>query len=73
MTLRSPDIIAESTPTLVNGPSVHGSMDFKVSALCLFIKYGNETKPSILELQIVFLAAPRNDDGYGDYRARQEL
>ena len=40
----------------------------------MFIEYGREAKPSILGLQIVFLAAPRDDDGYyGDYRARQEL
>ena len=41
---------------------------------CL-IEYGHEAKPSILGLQIVFLAARRDDDGYydGDYRARQEF
>ena len=38
----------------------------------IFIEYGHEAKPSILGLQIVFLAAPR-DYSYDDYRARQEL
>ena len=38
----------------------------------MFIEYGHEAKPSILGLQIVFLAAPR-DYGDDDYRARQEL
>ena len=39
------------------------------------IEYGHEAKPSILGLRIVFLAARRDDDddGYGDYRARQEF
>ena len=40
----------------------------------MIIEYGHEAKPSILGLQILFLAAPRD---YGDYdyycRARQEL
>ena len=39
------------------------------------IEYGHEAKPSILGLQVVFLAARRDDDydhDY-DYRARQEL
>ena len=41
----------------------------------VIIEYGHEAKPSILGLQIVLLADPRDDDdgGYGDYRARQEL
>jgi hypothetical protein len=40
----------------------------------MFIEYGHEAKPSILGLQIVFLAAPRDDDGGGDdCRARLEL
>ena len=40
------------------------------------IEYGHEAKPSILGLQVVCLAAPRDDDGgdgYGDCRARLEL
>ena len=39
-----------------------------------FIEYGHEAKPSILGLQIVFLAARRDDGdgGDGDYRARQK-
>ena len=38
------------------------------------IEYGHEAKPSILGLQIVFLAARRDDYYYGDdYRARLEL
>ena len=37
------------------------------------IEYGHEAKPSIIGLQIVFLAAPRNDYYDYDYRARQEL
>ena len=37
------------------------------------IEYGHEAKPSILGLQIVFLAAPRDDYDYGDYGASQEL
>ena len=36
------------------------------------IEYGHEAKPSILGLQIVFLAA-RKDYGGDDYCARQEL
>ena len=38
-------------------------------------EYGHEAKPSILGLQIVFLAARRDygDGGGGDYRVRQEL
>ena len=41
----------------------------------MIIEYGHEAKPSILGLQIVFLAAPRDDHGggYGDCRARLEL
>ena len=40
----------------------------------LIIEYGHEAKPSILGLQIVFLAARRDDDDDGDdYRARQKL
>ena len=36
-----------------------------------FFEYGHEAKPSILGLEIVFLAARRD---YGDdYRARQKL
>ena len=39
-----------------------------------FIEYEHEAKPSILGLQIVFLAAPRDDHGRdGDCRARQKL
>ena len=39
----------------------------------IIIEYGHEATPSILGLQIVFLAA-RRDDYYGGYcRARQEL
>ena len=30
-----------------------------------FIEYGHEAKPSILGLQIVLLAAPRDDDDGG--------
>ena len=38
------------------------------------IEYGHEAKPSILGLQIVFLAAHRDyGGGDGDCRARQEL
>ena len=37
------------------------------------IEYGHEAKPSILELEIVFLAARRDDYGDYYYRARQEL
>ena len=37
------------------------------------IEYGHEAKPSILGLQIVFLAARMDDGGYGYYCARQEL
>ena len=38
------------------------------------LEYGHEAKPSILWLQIVFLAARRDYDDYGDdYRVRQEL
>ena len=36
------------------------------------IEYGHEAKPSILGLQIVFLAA-RRDDSHDDYGGRQEL
>ena len=36
-------------------------------------EYGLEAKPSILGLQIVFLATRRDDGGYGYYCARQEL
>ena len=39
----------------------------------IVIEYGHEAKPSILGLQIVFLAARRDDGDGGDYRARQEL
>ena len=40
----------------------------------IIIEYGHEATPSIIELKVVFLAARRDDDGYGyDYRARQEL
>ena len=43
-------------------------------SIFIFIEYGHEAKPSILGLQIIFLAAPRDDHDYGgDYRARQEL
>ena len=38
----------------------------------LLTEYGHEAKPSILRLQIFFLAAPRDDYG-NDYRARQEI
>ena len=39
---------------------------------CIY-KHGHEAKPSILGLQIVFLAARRDYYDYGyDYRARQE-
>ena len=38
------------------------------------IEYGHEAKPSILWLQIVFVADRREyDDDYDYYRARQEL
>ena len=38
------------------------------------IEYGHEAKSSILGLQIVFLAAPRDDDDWDGYcRARQKL
>ena len=37
------------------------------------IEYGHEAKPSILGLQIAFLAAPRDYHGDGDCRARLEL
>ena len=38
------------------------------------IEYGHEAKLSILGLQIIFLAARRDDDYYRDYcRARQKL
>ena len=38
------------------------------------IEYGHEAKPSILGLQIVFLAARRDHGGdSGGYCARQEL
>ena len=36
-------------------------------------EYGHEAKSSIIGLQIVFLAAPRDDGYYGDYGTRQEL
>ena len=41
----------------------------------LIIEYGHEAKPSILGLQIVFLAARRDDDDDDgdDYRARRNL
>ena len=40
----------------------------------VLVEYGHEAEPSILGLEIVLLAARRDDD-YGDcyYRARQEL
>ena len=38
-----------------------------------FVEYGHEAKPSILGLQIVFLAARRDDDYDDYYRARQEI
>ena len=38
--------------------------------IILFIEYGHEAKPSILGLEIVFLAAPRYDH---DCRARPKL
>ena len=37
------------------------------------IEHGHEAKPSILWLQIVYLAARRDYDDYDCYRARQEL
>ena len=41
------------------------------------IEYGHDAKPSILGLQIIFLAARRDygggGGGGGDYRARQKL
>ena len=41
------------------------------------LEYGHEAKPSILGLQVVFLAARRDDDDDDDcgddYLARQEL
>ena len=47
---------------------------FTKVCLHVFVEYGHEAKPSILGLQIVFLAASRDDHGDGgDYRARQEL
>ena len=42
--------------------------------ITLYIYHGHEAKPSILGLQIVFLAARRDYGGGGDdFRARQEL
>ena len=41
--------------------------------LYLLIEYGHVAKPSILWLQIVFLAARRDYDDGDYYRARQEL
>ena len=47
---------------------------YKMSLCGTFIEYGHEAKPSILGLQIVFLAARRDDaDDGDDYRARQNL
>ena len=43
-----------------------------VHIIIKLIEYGHQAKPSILGLQIVFLAAP-GDYGDGDYRARQEF
>ena len=46
-----------------------------VYSYIFFIEYGHEAKPSILGLEIVFLAARRDngDGGGGDYRVRQEF
>ena len=42
--------------------------------IIIIIEYGLDAKPSILGLQIVFLAARRDYDDYDhDNRARQEL
>ena len=41
--------------------------------LYYIIEYGHEAKPSILVLQIVFLAAGRDYHGHYDCRARQKL
>ena len=48
-------------------------LSFFTSFLIHLIEYGHETKPSILGLQIVCLAARRDYDYGDDYRARQEL
>ena len=42
-------------------------------AFLRIIEYGLEVTPSILWLQIFFLAARKDGDGGGDYGMRQEL
>ena len=45
----------------------------EANTIYVFVEYAHEAKPSILGLQLVFLAARRDDGGGDDYRARQKL